>query len=323
MKPTYIIFTLLICIGSLYSKVNLDSGLVAYYPFNGNADDESGYGNNGNVMGAILTEDRFGNPSSAYSFDGVDDYIAYNTLWITPPEELTMVAWFNAMNTEEGKIVYHGDNGEFQLLSINDTSVSAVHLSSDWYFARSSTLTNKWHFLVGIWKKGESLLVYLDNSSHDSITVPDEQLNDVGVNYQPSIGSYNRANGAYFEGYIDDIRIYSRALTPGEIDFLYNEGTSSVEQLGSTIPNGFKLEQNYPNPFNPSTKINFSIPEASFVSLKIFNSIGEEIERLVAEELSAGKYKYDWNAINIPSGIYFYGLQTENFTETKKMILIK
>jgi photosystem II stability/assembly factor-like uncharacterized protein len=85
----------------------------------------------------------------------------------------------------------------------------------------------------------------------------------------------------------------------------------------------FHLLQNYPNPFNPSTTISFSLPEVSFVTLKIFNSLGEEIETLLSKELSAGNYKYDWNAINLPSGIYFYKLQAGSFVETKKMILLK
>ena len=85
----------------------------------------------------------------------------------------------------------------------------------------------------------------------------------------------------------------------------------------------YKLGQNYPNPFNPSTKINFSLPERLFISLKIFNSLGEEIETLLNEEFEKGSYEYEWNAANLPSGIYFYKLQTDSFTETKKMIFLK
>ena len=100
-------------------------------------------------------------------------------------------------------------------------------------------------------------------------------------------------------------------------------GSTHVEIVDETIPSDFHLSQNYPNPFNPSTTIDFSIPEGSFVSLKIFNSLGQEIEALVSKDLIAGKYKYDWNAKELTSGIYFYKLQTENFIETKKMILLR
>ena len=89
------------------------------------------------------------------------------------------------------------------------------------------------------------------------------------------------------------------------------------------VPDDYELQQNYPNPFNPNTTINFSIPDASFVSLKVFNSIGQEIKTLVSKELNAGNYKYDWDAKNFTSGIYFYTIQAGNFIETKKMILLK
>ena len=98
---------------------------------------------------------------------------------------------------------------------------------------------------------------------------------------------------------------------------------SGVEIIDSAIPKGFQLTQNYPNPFNPSTTIQFSIPEQTFVNLEIYNSLGEKISNLVSGETSAGNYKYEWNAPNLPSGIYFYTLTTDNFRETKKSILLK
>jgi len=101
----------------------------------------------------------------------------------------------------------------------------------------------------------------------------------------------------------------------------------SVELIDSNIPNSFKLEQNYPNPFNPTTKIRYSIPQYSSVTLKVFNLLGEEIETLVNSEQSAGVYEATFNASSakggLSSGIYFYSLQTKDFTLTKKMILIR
>ena len=99
--------------------------------------------------------------------------------------------------------------------------------------------------------------------------------------------------------------------------------TTDVKEVGDQIPAYYKLEQNYPNPFNPSTTIQFSIPEQSFVKLEVFNSLGEKVSTLVSEDLNAGNYQYEWNAEKLSSGIYFYKLITGNFTETKKMILMK
>jgi photosystem II stability/assembly factor-like uncharacterized protein len=98
---------------------------------------------------------------------------------------------------------------------------------------------------------------------------------------------------------------------------------SSVNPVLSEIPGEFSLMQNYPNPFNPSTTFKFSIPEKSFVTLKVYNSIGVEIETIVKGELSPSTYEAKWEASKYSSGVYFYSLQTIGFSETKKMILIK
>jgi len=89
------------------------------------------------------------------------------------------------------------------------------------------------------------------------------------------------------------------------------------------IPTEYKLNQNYPNPFNPVTKINFSIPKTSFVTLKIFDIVGREVKTLVSETLQANEYNVSFDASALPSGVYFYRLQSGEFSEIKKMILLK
>jgi photosystem II stability/assembly factor-like uncharacterized protein len=101
-----------------------------------------------------------------------------------------------------------------------------------------------------------------------------------------------------------------------------SEPLSSVEYQNN-IPSGYSLEQNYPNPFNPSTKIEYKILQPGFVTLKIYNMLGNEIKTLVNEEKNAGSYEIGFNATGLPSGIYFYKLTTNNFTETKKLVLMK
>jgi hypothetical protein len=89
------------------------------------------------------------------------------------------------------------------------------------------------------------------------------------------------------------------------------------------IPTEFTLLQNYPNPFNPSTTITFSIPTEEFVSLEVFNSLGEKIEDLVNETKPAGNYSVSFDASKLTSGIYFYNISTGNFFQTRKMMLVK
>ncbi len=99
-------------------------------------------------------------------------------------------------------------------------------------------------------------------------------------------------------------------------------------QLSSEIPATFILHQNYPNPFNPVTVIRYSIPsdlkgQSSNVKLTIYNSLGSEVDILVNEKYGAGNYEVKWNASGSPSGIYYYRLESGNFSQTKKMLLIK
>lgn len=98
---------------------------------------------------------------------------------------------------------------------------------------------------------------------------------------------------------------------------------TGVNNLSSEIPKGFILYQNYPNPFNPVTKIRFKIPKASFIKLIVYDILGKEVSILVNERLNLGSYEVDWDAKGYMSGVYFYRLETEKFSETKKMLLIK
>jgi len=107
-----------------------------------------------------------------------------------------------------------------------------------------------------------------------------------------------------------------------KIDHLSFTGPSSVEQFSNT-PDEFTLKQNYPNPFNPSTKIEYSLPEASYVDLKVYDILGNEISTLVSEEQSAGTYRADFTASNLSSGFYIAQLRVGNFVKSIKMTLLK
>lgn len=96
-----------------------------------------------------------------------------------------------------------------------------------------------------------------------------------------------------------------------------------IEQISNSMPDKFSLSQNYPNPFNPTTNIKLQIPESGNVKLTVFDITGEEVALLVNENLSAGEYKIDFNGTALTSGVYFYRLETVDFTDVKKMILVK
>ncbi len=103
----------------------------------------------------------------------------------------------------------------------------------------------------------------------------------------------------------------------------YVEVVTNITGNTNSSPEGYELKQNYPNPFNPSTKISFSIPDAGITTLKIYDMSGKEVAQLVNGTMNAGTYEYNFDGAGLSSGIYFYTLQSGEFTQTKKMNLIK
>lgn len=100
-------------------------------------------------------------------------------------------------------------------------------------------------------------------------------------------------------------------------------GIIGIEPISNSLPNHFSLSQNYPNPFNPTTIINYQLSASSNVSLKIYDITGKEISVLVNQKQTSGYYNVKFDGSNFPSGVYFYKITAEDFSETKKMILIK
>ena len=96
-----------------------------------------------------------------------------------------------------------------------------------------------------------------------------------------------------------------------------------ITNINPETPMDFCLSQNYPNPFNPITKINFNVPKQGFVSIKIYDELGREVASLVNKSLSPGTYEATFDATKYPSGVYFYRIKTEGFSDVKRMMLIK
>ena len=108
-----------------------------------------------------------------------------------------------------------------------------------------------------------------------------------------------------------------------EILFFFDQLTNNIQHEETKILKNFTLHQNYPNPFNPTTTIQFSIPQRSYVTLKVFDLLGREVATLVEGEYPQGSYKVDWRAENNSTGIYFYKIMAGDFVETKKMVVMK
>jgi len=144
--------------------------------------------------------------------------------------------------------------------------------------------------------------------------------------------SYLDSVGREFGLSYDSIRFIARAVAYNGIDssqssnllqFTIRTNTVGINNITTEIPKEYRLFNNYPNPFNPVTKIKFDIVKQGFTSLTVFDIAGKEVTKLINQNLNPGSYEFDFDAADLPSGIYFYKLETENFKAVKKMSLIK
>ncbi len=230
-----ILIGMLLSIGG-FAHASLTDGLVAYYPFNGNANDESGSGNNGTVNGTILTNDRFGNLNSAYNFNGANNYISINNFGTFTT--FTVSTWVNRQSStsiRESIISYKEGEGSSNygfLLSLNEDGTNFrpriyVKVNSSWLYAEdiNSVPLNTWNHIVGIYD-GSKIKIYINGVLKQETNAPGAMTQGT---QKISIGSRASFDSNYFPGLIDDVRIYNRALSDDEIQQLNNENSQPVD----------------------------------------------------------------------------------------------
>ena len=184
----------------------------------------------------------------------------------------------------------------------NSTGVSITPILQ-WF-----PVTGSQSYRLRIWS--DSLLTALIFSDSTISTI--NYIIGTGV-LQGNTRYYWRVNGVNPAGHGANSSIWNFTTT----------GVTGVSQSGNEIPNEFKLYNNYPNPFNPVTKINFDLPKQSYVKLTVYDITGREAETLINGILNAGVLNYDWDASGYSSGVYFYRITAGDFSDIKKMILIK
>ncbi len=188
----FVLFIMLLISSSVHADLN--DGLVAYYPFNGNANDESGNGNDGTVNGATLTEDRFGNVDSAYMFDGVNDYIVIPNSETLNSKRITVSAWYFSTGT-------FGSTGANNVI-IHKPYTSHSYPHYQWHVGGAARYSiGEWHHIVGTFEPDNSYDTDVFIGKHGNLST--ELYHTLGI--------------------IDDIRIYNRVLSEEEIQELYSE----------------------------------------------------------------------------------------------------
>ncbi len=336
----------------IVEPIDLIEGLLAYYSMNGNADDASGQGNHCTIMGATLDTDRFGVAQSSMLFDGTDDYLEV----IQPTEINSQVdyTWNAFVKSNSGGVILahtnlsYWDLGSHGLIIPDGGMVGFGNLLLDigWVgYANTSGVTDllddEWHMISttvmyntnGVY---DEVSLYIDGQLAANSTALD--LNDVAVG---NINSFRigTANGdydfpgvpLYFQGNIDDIRIFDYALSQAELDTLYSEGgwPNPVNiQNESLYPTDISLVQNFPNPFNPTTTIRFGLKEDADVSLEIFDVKGNSIKTLEPGYQSEGWHQLQWNGsddngIQVATGMYFAQLSAGGHSRVIKMVYLR
>ena len=232
----------------------------------------------------------------------------------------SMSAWFDGRNATWGS--YSAYFPDFALTVLpNSHGISGIN-DSDFSYCRVPAVklyTDKVKFTATVTPPpgaGTIAISFLNKSAY--------VLQDSLTTYPDSLRVRIKCTGGVTNGnYIVAISGKGSNGTPVHIRNIALSVVTSITNTNSEVPDKFYLSQNYPNPFNPKTNINFALPKSSHVLLKVYNSAGSEVAVLVNESMAAGIYKFDWDAINFASGIYFYKIETSDFIATKKMILIK
>jgi hypothetical protein len=309
------IITLLIGIGlssTVFAQFNPNDSLVAYFPFNGNANDTSGNGYNATVYGAVPTFDRFGNPNSAYEFDGVDDYI--NTFTSFDLQKRTVSFWAkpNIINgtgiNSCGAIWQDNYDDDYGVILVNfrDNAVQLNGGGTTSYVEPNITANDWMH--IALVRTTDSTKYYINNvlvgtgvaGDVNSITDPYDYL---------VIGTDRNRDRRFFNGSIDDIRIYNRALSTSEIDSLYNESNPILNTLE------IQLDLNpvhiYPNPAKEIIHISY---DGDILGLRLFNSQG----KLVVNDQNTKNLSIS----KLTKGIYFLVIDTKRGVSKKEKIVI-
>lgn len=189
-------------------------------------------------------------------------------------------------------------NGTFRFYSVPDP----MHYHGD--FTGVRLITNGYGFSTCYLSFTPMETYILKTTDYGINWSPDTTITGVYINNLFNIGNtlYGGCNGG---------KIFRKDVVIG------------IREISGIVPKRFNLKQNYPNPFNPETNIEFDIPEKQYVRLIVYDVIGDAVATLVNQNMNIGKFLITWNASKFSSGIFFYKLETESYTESKKMILLK
>jgi Secretion system C-terminal sorting domain len=241
----------------------------------------------------------------------LSDYFDPHLGW---PNQQKMGDYFHMVSDNNGaRLAWAGTfNGEQDVYYsyITDSTTVPVELVSFTASASANVVTLNWATATEINNHGFEIERSVDKTDWKTIGFKEGK----GTTSEPQNYSFTDNLSGF-----SNTKIYYRLK---QIDYNGNYKNSNIVEI-EIAPATFELTQNYPNPFNPSTTISYELPVSSFVTIKVFNVLGNEVSTLVNEQKPAGRYNIEFNASEFPSGVYFYKLQSNSISETRKMILLR
>jgi hypothetical protein len=178
--------------------------------------------------------------------------------------------------------------------------------------------------------QGETTIIRWETNISDSVRIDLYQGTENSLSLGDALGNLGAFEWEISTNLVSDssykiqITSFDDSSITGMSDLNFSlTGPSEIKTISHDIPSSFSLFQNYPNPFNPNTKIKFSLPRAGNVKIEVYNTLGQMVSRLLDKLMNTGSYTVDFNAINLPSGIYYYRIEAGEFQDVKKMVLLK
>lgn len=327
-------FVILLCASNSYSQSPVSSGLIAHYCFDGNADDAVGT-KHCTVNGATLTTDRNGNANSAYSFDGIDDYIqAPNDVWFNG--DFTVTGWIHVSTYKDfGKFFDFSNGAPGDNIMYSPTPTAFI---GDAFIIRRNSCTatpyeesayssafplSSWVFVTIVLKGtvGEVWRNGVNTTLHSSPILGPACSSMRTMNY---FGKSPWSHDQFFHGKMDDIRIYNRALNALEIDTLYKINQTCQQQtniLKKSSPIDFYLSQNAPNPSGIGTIIQYKLPQGTEHALiEILDITGKKVAIYPLEKLEGD---LNIKLEDFQSGMYFYSLYADGKVLDRKKMMVQ
>ena len=269
---------------------------------------------------------------------GIPFFVNSNTGWLMPAAPGgTGTTSDSIRKTTDGGISWSapwGTNAQVSLTSIHFTDVNNGWITGKYgILLRTTNGGTNWSYITntGQTSSHNSRALFFLNANTGWISTKDENTNVNSVIYTnnggvswiwqtPPITTTSNSG-------ISSIHFFNAlngGLSGREGAICHTvRGGIGIHKISSEIPSSFSLSQNYPNPFNPTTNIRFDLPKNGIVKLVVFDALGREVATLVNEKLAPGTYEVDWNGSSYNSGVYFYKLTSVDFSEVKKMLLVK